>query len=350
MTVLMIDWITFIIPLRHRREITGNVTSQVDPDGNLRWARVSALPIKGSYEDQVSIKSEHVTGRCSHLYVNGNVTKFFQGHNAFGTDDALGLVREFLLALPNNTDIEPLESPIAHVLEAELYRLDINYGFRLQTRDQVNTWLAAVERMATLRHRGRGILTGGTLYYGKHSTRWALKFYSKGKELEDNRRKHRAVNRSITDYADTLLRAEVVLRRKELLNRGIGKLVDLEQMQDIGPATLFEQYLEKFEIGDIDMKTVDYQEKLTGTEQAAYQLWTQGFDLREVYPRATYFRHRKNIYDKTGVNVSVPNTDNPKAYEFPAIEFIRAKFEPVPEWAYGTHLYFEPRAGLRAVA
>lgn len=346
----MIDWITLVVPLRHAREIAGNVTSQADHNGNLRWVSVSPRAIKGSFDDQVSIKSEHKDGQCSHLYINGNITKFFQGHNAFGTDDVLGLVREFLLALPNHIDFEPLESPIAHVLQAEVSRIDINYGFRLQSREQVNTWLAAVERSATLRYRGRGSMTGGTLYYGKHSSYWALKFYAKGKELEDNKRKQRAINSSIQSYADTLLRAELVLRRKELSRHSIGKLQDIERLQDSGPTMLFEKYLAQLEIGDIDMKTIDYQEKLTGSEQAAYLLWTQGFDLREAYPKATYYRYRKNIYNKIGVNVSVPNTDKPKSYEFPAIEFIRAKFEPVPEWAHGTPLYFEPRAGLRAVA
>jgi II/X family phage/plasmid replication protein len=346
----MIDWLTFIVPFRHGKEIMGNVTSQTDSDGNLRWVRVAPQPIKGSYENQVNIKSEHHDGYCSHLYVSGNITKFFQGHNAFGTDDAFGLAKEFLLALPNHIDLDPLESPIAHVLQAQLKRLDINYGFRFESREQVNHWITAVERSATLRHRGRGNMTSGTLYYGKTSKRWALKFYSKGKELDDNKRTHRAVNKSIREYADSLLRAEVVLRGKELMDKNINTFSDLEALQDIGIAMLFESYLSKIEIGNIEMKTIDYQEKLSSQEQVAYQMWLQGFDLREVYPRPTYYRHRKNIYNKIGVNVAVPSTDEFKTLTFPTIEFIRAKFEPVPHWAYGTDLYFEPRAGLRAVA
>ena len=260
------------------------------------------------------------------------------------------MLSEFLLSVPNQLDIKPLESPIAHVLDAEIHRLDITYNFSLESREQVNTWISATEQSATMKYRGRGIMTSGTLYYGKHSKRWALKFYSKGRELDDNIRKHRAVNKALKNYANNLLRAELVMRRMELKKINLTTVRDIENFETDGFAELFEKYIKGLEIGECEMKTIDYQSELTGTQQAAYQMWLQGFDLREVYPRSTYYDHKRNIYKKVGVNVSVPRNNIKATVSYPTIDFIRAEFEPVPRWAIGTNLYFEPRAGLRVAA
>lgn len=346
----MIDWVTAVVKFQHEKPIGGNITTQVDWNDNLKWQSQSARPLKGSYEDQVSIKSEHNDGYCSHIFIHGNLVKFFQGHNIFGTEDLKALLSEFLLNLPNHIDIGRHESPVAHIMDAEIHRIDITNNFRLESREQVNTWIASTEQSATLKYRGRGLMTSGTLYYGKHSKRWALKFYSKGKELDDNKRKHRAVNEALKDYSDSLLRAELVMRRQELKKQDLTTVRKFEELENFGISDLFEKYIEGLEIGEQAMNIVDYQSELTGTQQAAYQMWLQGFDLREVYPKSTFYDHRRNIFNKIGVNVAVPRTDAKASVSYPTIEFIRAEFESIPEWAVGTDLYFEPRAGLKAVA
>lgn len=346
----MIDWITAVVKFQHEKPIGGNITTQIDWNENLKWQTQSPRPLKGSYEDQVSIKSEHKDGYCSHIFIHGNLVKFFQGHNIFGSEDVKGLLSEFLLSLPNHIDIGQHESPITHILDAEIHRLDITYNFRLQSREQVNTWISATESSATMKYRGRGVMTSGTLYYGKHSKRWALKFYSKGKELEDNVRKHRAVNKALKQHSDSLLRAELVMRRLELKKQGLGTIKEIEKLENYGLSDLFEKYIGGLEIGEHTMKIVDYQNELTGTQQAAYQIWLQGYDLREVYPKSTFYDHRRNIFKKIGVNVAVQRTEVKTTVTYPTIDFIRAEFEPIPEWAIGTDFYFEPRAGLKAVA
>lgn len=346
----MIDWITVVVPLHHRRFVGGNVTTQRTPEGFTVWCSVAPKMIMGSFDDSVAVRSvrgSDGTGDCSHIYISGNLVKFFQGHNVFGTDDLRGLLMDFLLHLPNVLDLDVCESPIAHVDEALLKRVDINYSFRCESSEQVENWIAAVERCATLRYRGRGVMSSGTLYYGKNSRRWSLKFYNKKREVIDNRSKHRNVNKSILEYADGLLRCEVVLRGMELNSRGLRTVKDFEDLEDNGVCELFERYLRNFDIGVLDMKTLDYKTELSGVEQAAYTLWLQGFDLREVYPRATFYRHKKSILDKLNINVAIPCDGGFKKLTYPTIEFVKAKFEPTPSWAIGTDFYYDPKFSRR---
>jgi II/X family phage/plasmid replication protein len=73
----------------------------------------------------------------------------------------------------------------------------------------------------------------------------------------------------------------------------------------------------------------------------AYQSWEAGNDLRQTLSRPTFYRYRKALLPY-GVDIA---TILPKEVSnvVPLYRVLEAKPAPIPDWAYGTKLYFEPR-------
>jgi len=191
----MTDWISARIACNHSDEIAGGAMVSYkdanDFNAGHDWAFAKPLPVVGSHDANVRIKtsqfSVHDEGG-SELHIDGNLVKFFQGHNLFGSHDIVGLVSAFmdhLCGIPQlglcPTDLQRQTWRNGHFL---LGRVDVTNMYQLRNLNDVLSWLATAEHTTTMNHRGRGQLTkGSTLYYGKHSRRWSLKFYSKGQEL-----------------------------------------------------------------------------------------------------------------------------------------------------------------------
>jgi len=46
-----------------------------------------------------------------------------------------------------------------------------------------------------------------------------------------------------------------------------------------------------------------------GPHRAAYELWRAGFDLREVYPTSSYYRHKRYFLDNFGVDIDASSRE-----------------------------------------
>lgn len=177
----MIDWLTGIFPCTHKPLPAGSVVS-VDADGAIEWETVKRLTVRGSHEATMKVRSigSNGEGKATHLYIDGNPSKFLQGHSVVGSDDIQGLMLTVyarilsLLNIPH--DLASYKAVIAG--QYKISRVDINYMYSLSTLENVRSWLYAAEFKAKTRH-GRACGKGGTVYLGKNSRRWSLKFYSK---------------------------------------------------------------------------------------------------------------------------------------------------------------------------
>ena len=134
MTV-MIDWITAKVPLRHSEQIHGGRKMEVTPDGDIKYDTPMYKPIEGTYSQNLSIKTIEVDhhGNGKLLSISGNPTKWFQGHNIFGTDDVCGLVYETILRLCNILEIPPSPEDVRAWRQGDysLSRIDINAMYSL---------------------------------------------------------------------------------------------------------------------------------------------------------------------------------------------------------------------------
>jgi II/X family phage/plasmid replication protein len=350
MTV-MIDWITAKVPLRHSEQIHGGRKIEVTPDGDIKYDTPMYKPIEGTYSQNLSIKTIEVDhqGNGKTLLISGNPTKWFQGHNIFGTDDVCGLVYETMLRLCTILEIQPSPEDLRAWQHGDysLSRIDINAMYSLGCRKDVNAWLNAAHKTARTR-MGVGVLTGGTVYWGKHSSRWAIKAYSKGEEI--NKKGHKLPPElsltSLLNYADDKLRLEITLRQKELKKYGLEKGSTWHHFE---VQSLYEMYRDKLQMSDQKLTSISIVD-LPNCVRGTYQLWSDGHDCRQILSERTFYRHRGQLL-KHGIDISIPKGDV-TTNVVPLIRVLEAIPVGVPDWAEGTSLYFEPRKlqGLKSIA
>ena len=349
----MIDWITAVVPCQHIDTIRDGCFQRVKSSGEVEWYSNKRMPVQGSHDARVFIKT-HDEGDHSHIEVSGNLVKFFQGHNLWGTDDVPGLVFEFLrwlwlhhgpektgLVLPTVDDVQAWRSG-----DVLLRRVDVTDSFTLGTRSEVLAWLRAAEQTAHLSHRGRGQLTkGSTLYFGKNSRRWALKLYAKGQEVSDNLGDQPALIElpQARAWADNVLRCELVIRSMELQRLGLATVDrwNMAEGVDFEPLELLRERLGTMTMTTTRTLSDEVLSSLTSSQRLAYSAWCNGEDLRALISRPSFYRLRSKLLPH-GVDVA---TVQPKESSnvVPLVRVLEAVPAKVPEWAHGTPLFFEPR-------
>jgi len=349
----MIDWITARIPFAHDVAINGGHVLSVDPSGSVEWQTDKYLTVRGSYDSSISLRSYHDPSdldsitRYSHIEFSGNPVKFLQGHNIWGSGYASNLlVDAFYKALSFIASNEPYSVPISNILKSRITRIDLTAMYQLRDSNEVNNWLRSAEFSANLRHRGKGQFNHGTLYYGAKSSHWTLKFYHKGQEVRANKKHQRAdilELDSVLGFADKSLRSEIQFRGRELDKIGLSKL---SSWDDVTPLDVYNKYLGKLEFSE-NMITVTNEKlhELPPRLAGAYQLWLDGKDLRQIYPRPTFYRYRKELLTLLKIDISIKQASSKPDLSnvVPLVKIIEAKPASIPDWAYGTDLYYEPR-------
>jgi II/X family phage/plasmid replication protein len=140
-----------------------------------------------------------------------------------------------------------------------------------------------------------------------------------------------------------MLRIEVVTRSMELKDRG---LRIARNWADNTPDNVINRLLTGLNMSEQHTLTAEMLDGLPPRLIAVYHLWKEGHDLKKMYPEATFRRYRNSLKEK-GIDIAVKqgNRSEPSPN---IIEFRRVlrpeRCEQVPAWAYGTDLYFEPRA------
>ena len=352
--MMMNDWVTARVPCNHGKEIAGGAmvsySDAHDFDKGCDWAFTKPLPVVGSHDANVRIKTSAFYGEEGlgrELRIDGNLVKFFQGHNLFGTWDIVGLVSAFmdhLCALPQlglcPTD---LQRQMWYNGTFELSRIDLTRMYQLNNLPDVLSWLATAEHTATMNHRGRGQLTkGSTLYFGKHSRRWSLKFYAKGQELmAKGHELHKAIpfRDRLLEYAQPALRSELTLRSMQL------KAMELQLASNWprtgeGISQIFDGYLKGLNMSDVRTLPAEILADLPPACRLAYQSWLEGHDLKGILAHNTFYRYRRQLLPH-GVDIS---TVNPREVSnvVPLVRVLEATPMQIPDWAKGTELLYLP--------
>ncbi|EDU9608725.1 Replication-associated protein G2P [Salmonella enterica subsp. enterica] len=339
----MIDWITAIYPCVHEPLPSGSVIS-IDASGEVEWKTVKRLAVRGSHESALYVRSvgSDGEGRCSHLYIDGNPSKFLQGHNVVGSDDLRGLAVVVYARVLSLLNIPHHMHSYREVLDGmfRLLRVDINYMFELGSLDNVRSWLYAAEFKARTRH-GRATGKGGTVYFGQHSRRWGSKAYSKYDEHMSGKKGHQMsdefVYAGLLDWVRDKLRIELVLRSLELkkINRSLGINWTVETASN-----LFSDYIGRIEMSQNVLLTDEKLNKLPRHMQSTYLLWKQGSNLRDILPSRTFFRHRKELLGY-GIDINFYCETPDKSNIIPLVRVLEARPVQIPQWIYEKGLIFD---------
>jgi len=146
----VVDWIKAVIPCAHIEEVCGGDIVSFDAlTGEEEWRTKKRKSVEGSYSSKVPVK----TPDLGFLLVDGNPSKFLQGHNIFGSDDLVGLCAAFFDGVCNRLKLSPTDEDRAAWAAAEfdLKRVDLAESFALARQEDVAAWL----RAATVNVRGR---------------------------------------------------------------------------------------------------------------------------------------------------------------------------------------------------
>ncbi|EHS7014520.1 Replication-associated protein G2P [Escherichia coli] len=339
----MIDWLTGIFPCTHKPLPAGSVVS-VDADGAIEWETVKRLTVRGSHEATMKVRSigSNGEGKATHLYIDGNPSKFLQGHSVVGSDDIQGLMLTVyarilsLLNIPH--DLASYKAVMAG--QYKISRVDINYMYSLSTLENVRSWLYAAEFKAKTRH-GRACGKGGTVYLGKNSRRWSLKFYSKYDEHVSGKKGHQIaeefVRAGLLDWTKDKLRIELTLRTTEIidLNLTLGANWNMKT-----PRQLFSEYVGRIEMNQNAILSDEKITKLPRKIQSTYLLWKQGANMKEMLPHNTFYRHRRELLS-FGIDINF-YCDSPDSNNVvPLIRTLEAKPAEIPLWIYEKGFIFD---------
>lgn len=357
----MIDWFRGEVAFNHFPLPSGHVVS-ITPNGEVEWTCQKKIQCRSSFETNLNIKSVSSqsvrvfaqdgkswtpanNGMFDTLQIDGNLCKFLQGHNVFGSRNLNVLV---FLALKKITEImsdhfkgHDLQIKAAEKLilagEYPVKMVDINQLYDCGNDLSVEAWLHAAEMRAVCRS-GKATRDKGTVYLAKNSKRHAFKFYNKLRELNSGK-KHALPNElqglGLESFVTGKLRAELRLFAKELQERhGIthGKHLDETVIQ-----TLFNDYLGRITMtGQVTLFDEELM-KLPRGVMGTYQLWRSGVNCKEILPRPTFYRHR-NVLLGHGIDILNNNVAEERSNVVPMIRIIEAVPVAIPQWAYDKKL------------
>ncbi|MCR9653235.1 phage/plasmid replication protein, II/X family [Vibrio parahaemolyticus] len=343
---LMIDWLSVKFFFWSDECLNGGNVISTTPDGEIEYTVDKHLKVEGSYDSRLLIRTERTRlpelpelENVWTLSVSGNPVKWFQGHNIFGTCDINNLIIELFDALAKKFGKAQPDFVRNWVLQGHytISRVDINGMFELGSRLDVISWLSALEQTARTRH-GTAVAKGNTVYFGKNSERWTLKFYAKGQEIESHKLPGVLQLTSLPEFANNKLRAELTLRTKELVKLGLNVG---SAWFNIDTWELYKEYMGRVEMSS--QKPVDdIVSKLPRYLVSSYALWKEGYCLKTSIPKNTFYRHRRELME-FGIDISIPNSKEPVSNVVPLNRVIEMRPAGIPDWAFGTDLLFEPR-------
>ncbi|MBI4667468.1 MAG: hypothetical protein HY751_13785 [Nitrospinae bacterium] len=343
----MIDWVTAVVPCfsADPDKLNDGLICRIRPDGEYEWAKHVPISVVGSHDANMRVSYHPISKGSGYigpaLRIDGNPAKWLQGHNIFGSSDLSGLIYAVLERLVAILELQPDEQETDSWKRGmyHIYRVDCTEMWEFPTHADVLAWLNAAQFQSKSRH-GKPIMTGGTLYFGKNSRRWSLKFYSKGEEV--NRRDNPLpaslpFRNMLLEFADNKLRAELVLRRPQLekLNINMAFIWKLET-----PKQQLLEHLATLDMADQFLLTTKQIDGLLPRLQLAYKSWQRGEDLRSMFGKSTFYRYRREML-KHGIDISASCEDRQEK-KMALREIFKNEPAQIPEWAIRTEILFQP--------
>jgi II/X family phage/plasmid replication protein len=165
--------------------------------------------------------------------------------------------------------------------------------------------------------------------------------YAKAQELKAHPLPRRLSGTDALEaYAAGLVRQEVTIRSLELKERNLDLLANWTNL-GVSPRDLFLELMGKLEISEATMSELPEQTSLPLKLRAVHSMWVAGHDLRELYPRRTFYRYRKQLLAH-GFDIAVKRPARKAGNVIPLRVTLVGKEVGVPEWARDTP-FFDPR-------
>lgn len=388
--MIFIDWTTVDLPHRWEESINGGTFVQYDRQNDVEKSVFKRLIVKSKWDTSLAIRTHIDNNGDRFLEVSGNPTKFHQGHNVFGHGDLLSLMNQTIDVLcagnlpPIPSELSPEEAEVMKEIQLsegyfgsfyrvkpmenererwrkghfKIKRIDLTAMVEFSSRAEARAVMNLLRYTATIHRRGAGSWYAGTLYFGltnkgSRASPWMLKLYCKADEMKlnevpqniDDFDKPKAAREwggdlpkdfphrdELCAWADNKLRVELTLRTAELRKHGLQWAHSWTQKV---AEEVFKTYLKRLNIGGIVCDAVEDNPSLSLSLRRTFSEWKRGVDVRQYMNRQTFSRHRKEILDITGCDISGgPLTEAPRL-DLQKILVDEISPAPLPVWALG---------------
>lgn len=332
----MIDWMTCRIPVTLPRPIVGGHTVVLDLEGQVVRTTPHRLSVQGSFSSSLAVRAPSV----GELEISGNLVKWLQGHNLYGSDDPVAVLWAVLERLERLGTVLPcslvdmgLTGPVS-LGQAIVTRVDCTAMLLLDTPGDVLAWIRAAHATGRLAHRGRGVMKEGTLVYGdatgKAFARWQIVIYSKGQEIAEHRLPEFMMgDAEVLEWTNRCLRTEVRLGRLELEKL---KLRTLSGWTGDTARTVWSEKMMKIDFNEGDPLSLQL-ENLPRELRAIFAAWSTGGDIRNMLSTRTFYRRRRQLLDLAGIDIAIPPPRIPTAQLVPIKRTLEARPAGRPGWA-----------------
>lgn len=259
-----------------------------------------------SHETSVAFKSPDGAS----LWFSGNPCKWHQGHNLFGSTDAMGLLMATGAKVRQQGGFFPGPETWkgCGFIRPRFTRIDLTRSYRFPSDSYAREWLRHVGSTARVR-TGGALMRGTTVTFGKGSSRWEMVCYLKSDELKARGKTHGLPNtlptkahKLLTAWAEGVVRFELRLKRLELADSLMQRLT-LEQ-----PQAMWSQYFDRIQFNrNAEALHMDMIEETLPNHLAGYlAMWKNGVDLRTRLAKPTFYRARRSLLDSVGIDIATP--------------------------------------------
>lgn len=308
---MQIDWVSGVIaapPALWAGYETG-FQLRIDPNGEVTNERRSPLDL---VRDDASHSRRYRVQliRPGELYLSGNPVKLLQGHNLFGSCDAVGLFMEAGLWVREVAGMFPGNSTwrAADIQGPRFTRLDLTRSYRFPRAPDARAWIREVAFSARSRQGSAKVLGDATAVWGSGSRRWSMKVYDKNAEVLHQARRGAALPKELTEWSEGVIRFELTLRGLELAQEA----ETVAQLRGPGARTaalhLWSQYFDRITFNENAAMTTPTLLDATLPPHLRFKLiaWRSGEDLRRILSKPTFYRVRRELLEHAGVDIASP--------------------------------------------
>lgn len=331
----MIDWLTCKIAVELPAPIADGWTLKIRGDGTELFRCPHRLSVQGSFESSLAIRAVV----REELELSGNIAKFMQGHNLYGSDDPIELLWAVMQRLEPQLGASlaeiGLSTPAELARRTTISRIDCTEMLQFDSFGDVHSFLRSAAATGRIPRRGRGVFRSGTVVFGdstgKEGTRWQIVLYSKGQEVTDHPLPgFMGGDPEILEWVNRCARVEVRLRRHDLRDSGLRSLAKWDSRT---AAMMWRQKVEQLSFNEVIIDEVADMAKLPDHLRGTYAQWKLGHDLRGSMTKAKFYRHRRLIEGLTGVDIAISPAAPGTASVVPIKRVLEARLVGRPAWS-----------------
>lgn len=317
--MVMIDWVSGSVaaPVPLWDELATGAIIQLEPGGVLRKRWAARMVAESFHECSEGSWSRKFTVRCANpglLSISGNPVKLLQGHNLFGSCDAVGLFLEAGLFVRQQVGLFPGPETwkANHVWGPKFTRLDLTRSYRFPSRAIAQAWIRDVAGAARSRHGAAKLYGDGTAVWGEGSRRWMFKVYDKqGEMLAHMKRTHVLTGletRDLLEWASGVVRFELQLRTMELEENSVDVAALRGAEAPAAALRIWKRYYDRVTFNENAAMTNPDLLEATLPAHLALKLgaWRGGTDLRRVMSKPSFYRVRRDLLAVAGVDIASP--------------------------------------------